>query len=200
MAMKRYRQGRDYSELLQLLSWSNPPYKDGTDPREVAEHHVWIDSGDMIFRFRGTWISSKNKEGLFFEKLVCPHIHVSCIGWAKVGTRLNIMWRYVGELPYTAHPCEPAEGIKECKYCSASFDIRILSNEAETTATLTSWRNLGQAIDLADQKWLRNLRKVGYTDMWRYTAKRCWCFWDMPWDEAPIEVASFWVANQETRK
>jgi hypothetical protein len=128
MAMKRYHQGRDYSDLLKGLSRNARSRQTG---RDFWQHKSLARIIDGSFLYREQFILGTPRSELnerFDSIQICPHIR---IGYGDTTAMIGCT------------PLEP-QWIRQCKYCLTEFQIDFTEvEESGPVVVITKWMDLG---------------------------------------------------------
>jgi hypothetical protein len=154
MAMKRYRQGLNYSELLNLLSCKETHYRDG-----YVKHHTAlarIVHGSMIVREQKIVMVPLAKSSLIQgiqQVTVCPHISLI---WNLEPQGLHGIVERVESLRWDLPriDCNWQGLVRQCPYCLTDFSLEFEQFEEKVEAVfVTKWQDLGQGRSPMDYKW-----------------------------------------------
>ncbi|KAH8676495.1 hypothetical protein BGZ60DRAFT_402737 [Tricladium varicosporioides] len=167
MAMKRYRQGLNYSELLNLLSYKETHYQDGYVKHYTALGRVA--HGSMIVREQKIVMVPLAKSRLIQgiqQVTVCPHISLSWnlgshglhglverVDWFRWGIP-RVDWNWQGL-------------VRVCPCCLCDYSLEFVQFEGKAEAVfVTKWQDLGQGRSPMDYKWQSH---VGHSkeQLWR---------------------------------
>ncbi|KAH8800248.1 hypothetical protein F5884DRAFT_547539 [Xylogone sp. PMI_703] len=158
MAMKRYRQGQNYTKYLKLLS-----------PKELrlnSLHNVewnWslarIYHGKLLLRRQTIWITSPNRRRVDWSKSICAHISiVASIGWVEVFYK----WADVTERILECAPWDIKHTTRatQCRFCYTEFsiDYAVLGGIYDSVVS-TVWYDLGEGKSDLDSKWQSHISK-----------------------------------------
>jgi hypothetical protein len=154
MAMKLYRQNRDPSELLRILSGETLDYKTQhtTETKIVA--------GSLLLRWQQILILPDSQALAVPDPIsikVCPHI--SYISVIKEGFR---GWTF---LPIE-HWNEPEywKRLLQCRYCSTEFQITFKSfGDRGKAMIVTNWKDLGEGQTPMDPVFQRHTQFAYYS-------------------------------------
>jgi hypothetical protein len=154
MAMKLYRQNRDPSELMRILSSETFAYKtqNTTQTKIVA--------GSLLLRWLQILIMPDSQSLAVPDPIsikICPHI--SYISVRKAGFE---RWKF---LPIE-HWNEPEywERLLQCRYCLTEFQITFKSFGDQGKAMIvTNWKDLGEGRTPMDPMWQRHTQFARYS-------------------------------------
>lgn len=154
MAMKRYRQGLNYHELLNLLSCKETYHRDG-----YVEHYsalARIVDGSMLIREQKIVIVSLAQPSLIQETqriTVCSHISLI---WNLESQGLHGIVERVQSLRWNVPiiDCNWQGLVRWCNYCLTDFCLDFKQYEEKVEAIfVTKWQDLGQGRSPLDLKW-----------------------------------------------
>lgn len=166
MAMKRYRQGLNHSELLNLLSCKETYYRDG-----YVKHHTAlarIVHGFMIVREQNIVMVLLAKLSLIqgIQRVtICPHISLiwnqNSQGLHGIVERFKTFRR---DLPRIDQNWQGM--VRQCPHCLTDFSLEFEQFEEKVEAVfVTKWQDLGQGRSPMDYKWQSHVA---------YSAERLW--------------------------
>lgn len=149
MAMKAYRQGRDTTELLRLLSHKQIiDSKEGFVELQISEARIRNDS--LLMRDQKVFMlpaSLTTPFSLFGEFGFCRHCMLHSID--------DLRWCGIN-IPEAdeMNDYENKEGIIYCKYCYTELRIDFKSyGKAGNAMFVTRWMDIGEGRDVDDAKW-----------------------------------------------
>jgi hypothetical protein len=154
MAMKRYRQGHNYSKLLNLLSCKDTYYRDG-----YVEKHTGlarIVNGSMLIREQKIIIVPLTQPSVTQWTqcvIICPHIfliwNLESQGLHGIVERgLSLTW----DVPKIGYNWQGL--IRQCNHCLTDFCLDFKQCEEKVEAIfVTKWQDLGQGRSPMDYKW-----------------------------------------------
>ena len=146
MAMKRYRQGLDFTNLLQLLS-QNGKTKIRNDYTEQESFQARIVAGCLIVRLQTIFVYSALLErfSLAPQFRICPH-YVYDVGKKGI-SRDYRQWVRGG-------------GSMKCECCLTEFQLDVkVCGEMDIATYCTKWQNLGEGKSPLDLTWQRHLAR-----------------------------------------
>lgn len=166
MAMKRYSQGLNCSELLNLLSCKETHYRDG-----YIKHHTALARvvhGSMVVREHKIVMVPLAKSILIQgtqQITVCPHIsliwNLHSQGLHGIVERIEPFRR---DIPRNAWNWQGL--VRQCPHCLTDFSLEFEQFEEKVEAVfVTKWQDLGQGQSPIDYKWQSHVA---------YSAKRLW--------------------------
>ena len=144
MAMKRYRQGRDYTRLLDLLSyhattsWKPGHVRQTTTLLRIVNGSLLVREQRVFLPFQGDecWSACPHHAGSHFWK----YLRDSMIHWDKLESR--------------------EAGLMHCEYCLTEFRLDFKAFEKEGVAMVfTKWQNLGRGLFPWDLEWCSHIYK-----------------------------------------
>ena len=144
MAMKRYRQGRDYTRLLDLLSYHHT----GSWRRGHVRHHTSLPriiNGSLLVRDQRIFLPFRWDESFY----VCPHSRL------VTPTTDNRFGKYLQDrmIHWDERESHEAELI-QCEYCLTEFRLDFKAFEGQGVAMVfTKWQDLGRGIFPWDFEW-----------------------------------------------
>lgn len=154
MAMKRYRQGLDYSDFLNFLSCKETHYRDGYFKLYTALARIV--NGSMILRERKIVMLPLSKRDLIQgnQKVkICPHIYLiwnldSQGLYGIVESHRSLTWN----IPRYDRNWQGL--VRQCPYCRTDFSLEYEQFEGKVEAVfVTTWLDLGQGRSPMDYKW-----------------------------------------------
>ncbi|KAH8815532.1 hypothetical protein F5884DRAFT_772697 [Xylogone sp. PMI_703] len=144
MTMKRYRQGRDCTWLLSLLTYISYPTYGHQSYETRKRRDLRIVGGRMLIRLQETWAAPDRQSlcRLDTSGEICPHISYTL---KKDRDRVSS-----GNHTFQ---------VQQCSYCHTEFRIRTHNPSYDCAAvTLTRWKDLGDGPTLDNQKWRSHIR------------------------------------------
>ena len=144
MAMKRYRQGRDYTRLLDLMSYhATTSWKPGYVRQRTAL--LRIVNGSLLVREQRVFLPFREDE----RWGACPHNNGSHF------------WNYLRDrMMHWDEPESREAGLKQCEYCLTEFRLDFKAFEGQGVAMVfTKWQSLGRGLFPWDLEWRSHIYK-----------------------------------------
>ncbi|OAF59960.1 hypothetical protein VC83_03138 [Pseudogymnoascus destructans] len=177
MAMKRHRQGLDYSSPLKLLSYNEWSW---IGPDEIKTSFRIVD-GSLLLRQQHILLVHPNNDQMFTNTkiMICPHIKqlrgtINCQS-SGMG-RYNMVYTPGSiEIDHTptavecdccAHQGKKDEGnwsgLVRCRDCATEFRVDTLGiGQSGKAYVVTRWKDLGEGRDANDSVWCAHMGEKG---------------------------------------
>ena len=144
MAMKRYRQGLDFTHLLHLLCQERVTQTQREYTHQISAQ-ARIIAGCLIVRRQDIFVYSARQkwDALAPQFIICPH-YVYDLG------KMGVMGRY--------RQWFHGGGAMKCECCLTEFRLDVKDcGEMGIATYCTRWQNLGQGKSTLDQIWQRHI-------------------------------------------
>ncbi|KAH8812636.1 hypothetical protein F5884DRAFT_785948 [Xylogone sp. PMI_703] len=162
MAMKLFRQQRDYSKYLELLS---PKELRLCNPSivEWSQSLARVCQNNFILRRQNVWTPAPTETKFDWKHQICAHIQVTRVAQGRHNS-IQCCYTTVGMDTVQVYNNGRDGGKREhnrmlqCRFCHTEFHIGFtkLDNQ-QTSLFATAWHDLGEGKTASDTKWQRHI-------------------------------------------
>lgn len=154
MAMKRYRQGRDYTGLLVLMSFHLMNSREPGHVRHITDSFR-VSNGSLLSREQRVYLPFRGEGD---EWWACPH-----------NTTIVRFDDYLRDgMKHWNEPESREAALMQCEFCLTEFRLDFKAIDGEGVAMgFTKWQNLGRGLFPWDLEWRSHIHHPG-------TGKRLW--------------------------